>query len=177
MHSLYPMPDKVMVWHKKKPEIRSALKAKGNLELKLAEAADQAKPKEDPELPAEAASGPPGVLVSTSVGPVPGTVYVWASDEDVKSRQVNNVLQGIRDLHDFHTLSGHRSAPTTAMQYAWIYGKTMPLEVRNNQRRCPACDEARIREEPFRKTALLDVQIGDEYNVDTIVSMPLSHSG
>lgn len=169
LHSLYPLPDKVFVWHKRKPEVRMALAGPTKAPPKPSAALEE---KKMPKGEDSGALTPP-----TPLGPVPGTVYVWASEEDVSSRKVNGVLQGIRDLHDFHTLSGHRSSPTTALQYAWIYGKTHSLEVRNNQRRCAACDEARICDDPFRKEALLTVKIGDEYSVDTIDRMPTSHSG
>ena len=174
LHSLYPMPDKVMVWHKRKPMVRTA---KVPCDLPRSPQQKLTVAKGESKMISPKISDKLAIATNTPVGPVPGTVYVWASEEDVKSRQVNKIIKGIRDLHDFHTLSGHRSAPTTALQYAWIYGETPSLEIRNNQRRCVACDEARIREDPFRKSALLSVELGDEYSADTIDSMPISHSG
>ena len=177
LHSMFPMPDRVMVWHKSYPEVKLKPKLQVSSPKKYKQTARNGKSVTWNETEAEAEPEDVSLGPAASQAPLPSTIYVWADEADVRSRKTNAILRGIRELEDFHAVSGHRSDPTTALQYAWIYGKTLPVEVRDNQRRCIACDEARIHDEPFRKTALLTIMVGDEYAVDTIDRMPTSHNG
>ena len=182
LHSLYPMPDKVMVWHKEAPEIRSDEKSRGR-PVKLSPSKPKSKTakssssKEDAASLQEPHAEVPNDMTAQQPPPLGGTVYVWADPEDVSSRKTNVILRGIRELDEFHSLAGHHSHPTAALQYAWVYGKVLPVEVRDNMRRCLSCDKAKIMDEKFRNEALLSLALGDEYSADTIDRMPVSHSG
>ena len=172
LHSLYPMPDSVFVWHQTH---------KVNVVTRK-ESASPIKPtrarKPEPEAKALAPILGGERILPVNPDPMPEAIYVWSDHAHKDSgKRATGVIRGIRDLHNFHHVSGHRSANHTATLYAWIYGKAFSQTVRLNQRRCNSCDVAKSAREAFAKNRLVKMSPGEAIAGDTIVGLPQSHSG
>ena len=170
LHSLYPLPDSVFVWHKtNKVNVVTRKESASPIKLK-APTLEEEKFSPKPSFGAE--------ILPVNPDPVPQAIYVWSDHlRHDGGERAHSIIKGIKELHDFHHLSGHRSANHTALLHAWIFGRTHSKAVRLNQRRCDSCAVAKSARDALASDRLVKVEPGEALAGDSIIGMPRSHSG